>query len=231
MYNLNEGYASNACDLIASLFSHPVFVALSQAEGLIDQLYKEERALIEHAIKKRQNDFAVGRLCAKKALSALGIENFPVLMNPKGAPIWPAGVSGSISHAKGCCAAVVAQIQDGESLGLDIEEISRIKESIWEYAFCPEEIVWLRTQSTESPKWASVIFAAKEAFYKAQYPITHSWFGFKDAVILIDKESYEFTVRLLTELGEWSKAKSFKGKYAFFNEHVAAGIWINKHNL
>lgn len=227
MDSLNKSSASYDSDIIESLFSNSVQVAISPKQPSLNQLYKEEQVLIEHAIEKRQNDFTAGRMCAKKALANLGIKEFPVLMDSKGAPTWPAGVSGSISHARSCCAAVVARVQKGESLGLDIEEVSRIKESVWEYSFGPEEISWLRKQSAESQKWASVIFAAKEAFYKAQYPLTHSWLGFKDAIILIDQASGEFTVELLMELGEWSKGKLFKGKYGFFNDYVAAGVWIN----
>lgn len=223
----NEDNASDYCDVIALLYSNSVQVAMSWDGALIGELYKEERELIKHAGSKRQSDFAAGRLCAKRALLRLGVEDFPVLMDRKGAPIWPLGVSGSISHARGCCAAVVARGEEGESLGLDIEEVNRINESIWEYAFGLDEITWIKKQSISAQKWASVIFAAKEAFYKAQYPLTQSWLGFKDVVILVDQTSGEFTVRLLVELGKWLKGSLFVGKYSFFNDYVVAGLWID----
>lgn len=201
---------------------------MSQEPGLVDELYKEEQALIEHAIKKRQGDFAAGRLCARMGLANLGIEEFPLLMDDKGAPVWPGGVTGSISHARGCCAAVVTRAHKGESLGLDIEEVNRVKEFVWEYGFGSEEITWLKKQSVDSQKCASVIFSGKEAFYKAQYPLTHSWLGFKDVVITIDKEPMEFTVRLLVDLGKWSKGMLFNGRYVFLGKYVAAGVWIEK---
>ncbi len=211
-------------NLIRALFSNTVQVAVSQELGDVDMLYDEERKLISHAGQKRQGEFAAGRLCAMNALEGLGINGSPILMDAKGAPIWPDGVIGSISHAKGCCAAVVALKEGENSLGLDIEELERVKEDIWNYTFLPEEIDWLRLQSDESSKWASVLFGAKEAFYKAQYPLTQSWLGFKDVVIEVDQEEGTFSVRLLLDFGAWSQDEVFSGKYAFFDDYVAAGI-------
>ena len=197
-------------NVIASLFPNRVSVSTSREAGSLDKLYNEEQALIVHAILKRQSDFAAGRICAKAALADLGIHQFPILMDPKGAPLWPSGVSGTISHAKAYCAAVVAHVQKGQSLGLDIEEVARLKESIWDYAFNPQEIAQLK-HSAEPQKWASVIFAAKEAFYKAQYPLTRSWLGFKDALVSLDQESNQFTIELLITLEPWGKFTYFKG--------------------
>lgn len=215
-------------DSIRSLFTNPVQVAVSQDAGDVGMLYEEERKLIIHAAPKRQAEFAAGRLCARDALEDLGVNGSPILMDAKGAPIWPEGVIGSIAHAKGCCAAVVALDQGENSLGLDIEETGRVKESVWSYTFLPEEIEWLRLQSDESAKWASVIFGAKEAFYKAQYPLTHSWLGFQDVLINIDQGAGTFTARLLLDLKEWSQDEVFSGRYVFFDAYVAAGITLSE---
>lgn len=215
-------------NLIRSLFPSGVQVAVSQGLGDVDMLYDEERKLISHAGQKRQGEFAAGRLCAMNALEGLGINGSPILMDSKGAPIWPDGVIGSISHAKGCCAAVVALDGGENSLGLDIEEVGRVKDDIWSYTFLPEEMDWLRLQSDESAKWASVIFGAKEAFYKAQYPLTHAWLGFKDVVIDVDQGAGKFTVRLLLDFGPWSQDEVFSGGYVFFDGYVAAGINLSQ---
>lgn len=216
----------NKFQVIESLYPRKVEVALTEDWGLVECLYAEERVLIGHAIGKRQGEFAAGRLCAKEALARLGIEVFPILKDGKGAPVWPEGVSGSISHAKGCCAAVVARVAEGESLGLDIEEVNRLTEDIWEYSFVRDEIEWLSRQGGEAQKWASVIFSAKEAFYKAQYPISRAWLGFQDVVIEIKEQGEAFTVRLLVDVGKWKAGMEFKGKYGFFSGYVASGIWI-----
>lgn len=215
------------CRLIESLYPKKVEVAMTADWGLVENLYAEERTLIRHAIEKRQGEFAAGRLCAKEALAKLGIAGFPILKDENRAPVWPEEVSGSISHAKGCCAAVVARVGKGESLGLDIEEVDRLKENIWEYTFVGEEIEWLRRQGDGSQMWASVIFSAKEAFYKAQYLISRSWLGFQDVVVEIREPGEVFVVRLLVDVGQWKEGMRFKGKYGFFSGYVASGIWID----
>lgn len=202
-------------------------VALSESRGLIEDLHVEEKDLISHAMGKRQGEFAAGRLCAKEALAKLGILDFPILKDEKGAPIWPEGISGSISHAKGCCAAVVVEVAKGESLGLDIEEVNRLTEDLWEYVFVPEEIEWLRKQGNQSQMWASVIFSAKEAFYKAQYPISLAWVGFQDVAIEIKSQGEEYIIRLLIDIEPWKKGKEFIGKYCFFSTYVVSGVWID----
>lgn len=214
-------------EIISSLYPKAVEGVISGELGLIANIYPEERELIKHAIQKRQGEFAVGRLCAKEGLMKLGIDNFPILKDDKGAPIWPKGVKGSISHAPGCCAVVVARVEEGESLGLDIEKVDRLSEELWPYLFGEEEVNWLRNQGDDGIQTgASILFAAKEAFYKAQYLLTHSWLGFKDVVVQINKTKNEFTVRLLVDLGSWQKGKEFIGRYALFGGYVACGIWI-----
>lgn len=215
-------------EIIQSLFSKEVEAVISNEIGLIASLYPEERELIKHAIQKRQGEFAAGRLCAKEGLKRLGIENFPILKDKKGAPIWQEGVRGSISHAQGCCAAVVARVRANESLGLDIEKIDRLGEDLWEYLFVEEELKWLKSQNSNSQKSATLLFAAKEAFYKAQYLLSHAWVGFKDVFIEINETKNEFTVHLMVKVERWPQDTKFVGKYVFFNQYVACGIWIEE---
>lgn len=213
-------------DLIQSLYYNKVEGVISAEMGLVANLYPEEQTLIKHAIQKRQGEFAAGRLCAKEGLKKLGIENFPILKDDKGAPIWPDGIKGSISHSQGCCAAIVARVEKEESLGLDIEKLGRLGDDLWEYLFGDEEIKWLKSQGSESQKMATILFAAKESFYKAQYLLSFSWLGFKDVFIDINKIKKEFTVHLLVDIGKWSKGSEWIGKYELFEEYVACGVWI-----
>ena len=46
-----------------------------------DQIYPEEFQFIKKSVNKRKNEFIAGRILAKQALSILGINNFPILMN------------------------------------------------------------------------------------------------------------------------------------------------------
>ncbi|MXM68985.1 hypothetical protein GR925_37740 [Streptomyces sp. HUCO-GS316] len=78
----------------------------------------ELRLLAPGAVDGRPREFATGRACARRALEALGVaEPGPVLREPGGAPWWPPGVRGSITHCPGYRAAAVADADDALALG------------------------------------------------------------------------------------------------------------------
>jgi len=45
--------------------------------------------------------------------------------------------------------------------------------------------------------WDRLLFSAKEAVYKAWYPLTGSWLGFEDVSLAIDPDRRLFTASLL----------------------------------
>lgn len=219
-------------EIIADLFPVKVHTAFSELTGTIDDLYPEEAAIISKTVAKRQAEFASGRLSAKCALSKAGVYDSPILMDKNRAPMWPEGFTGSITHTNQYCAAVIAEAEAGQSLGLDVEEDQRLKPRIWPNSFVDDEIAWLfllDEDGQENPvKWATLMFAAKEAFYKAQYPLTRAWVGFKDVKVEVSFRDNSFTVTLLRNIPLlWKKNTQFKGKYAFFEGSVVTGMWID----
>ena len=47
--------------------------------------------------------------------------------------------------------------------------------------------------------WDRLLFSAKEAIYKAWYPLTGRWLGFEDASLLFDPSSGTFEGRILID--------------------------------
>jgi len=134
--------------------------------------------------EKRIQDFAAGRACAHRALRELGIHDFSLLAGEHREPLWPAGIVGSITHTRGYGAAVVARQSDLKSVGLDCEVIDSVDEDLWSRICTPPEIERLeQLPPIERGRQAALIFAAKEAFYKCQFPLTRAWVGFEDVVI------------------------------------------------
>src|SRR5690606_3948746 len=58
-------------------------------------------------LAKRQSEFLAGRLCAREALACLTQQRSIPAVGEDGAPQWPAGVVGSITHGAGLALAVV----------------------------------------------------------------------------------------------------------------------------
>ena len=88
-----------------------------------------------NAAQKRRRDFALGRACARAALSALGRGDAVIGRDDNGAPQWPAGVLGSITHTKGYAAALVAETHDAGGVGVDAERVGGVTQDLWPRLF------------------------------------------------------------------------------------------------
>ena len=71
-------------------------------------LFPEEEQIIARAVPARRRDYATVRSCARACLARLGYPRVPILPGVGGAPIWPVGVRGSMTHCAGYAAAAVA---------------------------------------------------------------------------------------------------------------------------
>ncbi|MEU2758298.1 MULTISPECIES: 4'-phosphopantetheinyl transferase family protein [Streptomyces] len=61
-------------------------------------LYPQEARIVERAVALRKREFATTRRCAREALARLGLPPVPILSDRHGAPRWPEGVLGSLTH-------------------------------------------------------------------------------------------------------------------------------------
>jgi 4'-phosphopantetheinyl transferase EntD len=168
-------------NLNPSLFSQFFTTEFIGAEALTIA----EKALIEKAGLKRQNDFSTGRHCARKALERFGVNDAEILMGEAKEPIWPEGFIGSISHSKKLTGAIVAKVNDIASIGLDIETIGGINRDMWDMLFMDREQAFFNTlDDHDRALFSTLIFSFKEAFYKLQYPLTRQYVDFKEVELL-----------------------------------------------
>lgn len=176
--------------------------AVSRARAL---LTAPEWQAIRHCREARIWDFTAGRLCARRALLELGVSGFSLLAGADRCPLWPGGIVGSITHTQGYSAAVVARSDGIAALGIDTEVISAVHQRLWPLFCVPQEIDWLwRLPADERARGAALIFAAKEAYFKCQYPLVQELLGF-DAVQIEAPESVEaqpHTFRVLLHKGQ-----------------------------
>jgi 4'-phosphopantetheinyl transferase EntD len=164
-------------------------------------LFPEEEALVGRAVDKRRREFATGRGCARSALAALGVAPAPILAGDRGAPLWPPGFVGSITHCSGYRAAVVASARDARTIGVDAEPDDALPDGVLSTVALPGERGRLRDLALAAPgiSWDRLLFCAKEATYKAWFPLTGRWLGFEDADITINPADGTFEARLLVE--------------------------------
>ena len=168
-------------------------ISLAATQGPVDAeaLLPPERELVREAAAERLAEFAAGRHCARLALASLDprLAGMPVLRDGRGAPEWPSGVVGSVTHCAGWTGAVVARSRGSwlgrgvTGIGLDAEPIGPLPAGVLDVVASVEEREALARLGGERPgiPWDTLLFCAKEATYKAWYPLTGSVVG-HDAV-------------------------------------------------
>ncbi|ORB27971.1 4'-phosphopantetheinyl transferase PptT [Mycolicibacterium parafortuitum] len=165
----------------------------------------EEEPLISRSVAKRRNEFVTVRYCARRALVDLGMEPVPILKGEKGEPRWPDGVVGSLTHCDGFRGAAVGRREQVRSLGIDAEPHDVLPNGVLDAISLPVERHELGAMP-DGVHWDRVLFCAKEATYKAWYPLTHRWLGFEDAHITFAVDTSDasgqagtFTSRILID--------------------------------
>jgi 4'-phosphopantetheinyl transferase EntD len=145
----------------------------------------EEEPLIARSVAKRRNEFITVRHCARIALGELGVPPVPILKGEKGEPCWPDGVVGSLTHCTGYRGAVVGRTDAVRSVGIDAEPHDVLPDGVLNAISLEEE----RHEISALPAglhWDRILFCAKEATYKAWFPLTKRWLGFEDAHVVFD---------------------------------------------
>jgi 4'-phosphopantetheinyl transferase EntD len=145
----------------------------------------EEEPLIAKSVAKRRNEFVTVRYCARQALGELGVPPVPILKGDKGEPCWPDGIVGSLTHCTGFRGAVVGRLGTVRSVGIDAEPHDVLPNGVLDAVSLPKERVELQALPNDL-HWDRILFCAKEATYKAWFPLTHRWLGFEDAHITFD---------------------------------------------
>ena len=157
--------------------------------------------------------------------------DFPLTVGPQREPLWPEGFVGSITHTTGLCAAVVGERKHFMGLGVDIEIAGRVNPELWPSICVAEERAWLGSLAEhERAVAATLVFAAKEAFYKAQFPLVRERLLFHDVRITVpiwDAPQGNFLARPLrpVRIAQFT-ALPMSGQFRFDGEFIAAGITI-----
>jgi 4'-phosphopantetheinyl transferase EntD len=111
-------------------------------------------------------------------------------------------VVGSLTHCEGYRGAVVGRVGDVRSVGIDAEPHDVLPHGVLNSVSLPAERRELAAMP-DSLHSDRILFCAKEATYKAWYPLTHRWLGFEDAHIVFDinadETSGEFVSRILID--------------------------------
>lgn len=184
----------------------PPGVATAVAHGdpdIPEELLPGEEERVHRSVPARRREYATARRCARTALAALGLPEPPLPAGPSGAPRWPVGVVGSITHCEGYRAAAVARTTGTAALGIDAERHLPLPGGALGHIADDAERACLARLAQDRPGvcWDTVLFSAKEAVYKAWHPHFPRKLSFADASLTFRTEPAgtcgTFTARLL----------------------------------
>lgn len=187
--------------LLPSLFSNRVATFEVGSGAALTPLFDTEESLVARAVDKRKWEFRAGRHCARRALAELGMSEAAILNGPDRAPVWPAGVVGSITHTgagnRAFAAAVVARANEVRALGVDAELAKPLGEDLLPRVLVPAEQAFVAALADRERGLVAMLhFSAKEAFYKCQYPLTQRFLGFHEVEVTFELERNCFRARL-----------------------------------
>ena len=189
--------------------------------------YPEEEKHLSKAVLKRRNEFIAGRCCARAALARIGVESCALVPDENRVPKWPTGIVGSISHSGRLCCAVAAHSDNIAYLGVDIETTTRISRGVIKRVVHPLEVDFVNDDQARG----SLIFSAKEAFFKAQFPTWKAWPNFDDLAFHVDTSIGQLKViKIATHLPSGLRAavEDMQFRYTFFNNYVLTLCWLEK---
>ncbi|WP_424214990.1 4'-phosphopantetheinyl transferase family protein [Streptomyces sp. BI20] len=184
--------------MIGALLPASVATAWRPDDAEQPPLHPEEEAAVARSVDSRRREFTTVRGCAREALGRLGLPASAVPSGPRGEPLWPQGVRGSMTHCKGYRAAAVTVDPSILSLGMDAEPALALPDGFLPGVTLPEELDRLLATAAAVPgvPFDRLLFSAKETVFKVWYPLVRRGLEFEEADVTVDPDG-TFTARLL----------------------------------
>jgi len=137
------------------------------SEGDEGALLPEEQAAFSRSVVKVRRASGAARIVARGLMLRLGLGEHPIPKASGGQPVWPDGIVGSLAHDAKVAVAAIARRSDFVSLGIDVEPADPLDAELVPIVATEQEQQALADDLLR----ARLLFAIKEAIYKAVYPL------------------------------------------------------------
>jgi 4'-phosphopantetheinyl transferase EntD len=145
-------------------------------------LAPEDAEFFANSVLERRRASGAARIVARELLTRGGYSPVALRKLPSGAVIWPKGTTGSLAHDARVAVAAVGKSTQVRALGIDIEPSASLPFDI-DFIATPGE----RMRAVNTPNFGRLLFSAKEAAYKAVYPLDGVFREFRDVEIDFDR--------------------------------------------
>ncbi|WP_162528253.1 4'-phosphopantetheinyl transferase family protein [Gemmobacter caeruleus] len=168
-------------------------------------------------LPQRLAEFRAGRAALRLAMAEIGLPPLPVPMGEDRAPVWPPGMIGSISHSADLCLAAVTVPSPLRGIGVDLEPALPLDPAL-------RPVVLRAEEQGVTDHQAKLVFAAKEAAYKAQYGISRTLFDFH--VLSVRLEDGRFEARFREEITPFPSDFTLRGRWAEIEGHFLCVVTL-----
>ena len=178
-------------------------------------------------IEKRNLEFAVGRYCARQALKRLQVTaEVPVDVDRK--PVWPEGITGSISHSNHYTWAATAKTDAIQGIGVDTEIVvdDRTLRQVYKEIMVESELKFLKLIDGDVRRAFTIVFSAKESIFKCLYPTNEKFFGFHDVELVAANDSTVTFTQNPTNPNFLTAPRNLTVQFAVFQNDIFTTIWI-----
>ena len=150
--------------------------------------------MVGHRLISRRASGAA-RIVARQLLRRLGQPECALPKGSGGAPTWPTGITGSLAHDSRVAVAAVGMCSDIGGIGIDIEPAESLPAELLGLVATPRERL---TIDTDDPYRGRLLFVAKEAVYKAVYPLDRTFLDHHDVEVnFLDRKATTRNGRIL----------------------------------
>ena len=148
-----------------------------------NRLLPAESVAFRSAVPQVRRQSGAARTVARQLLGQLGFDSVEIARSPSRAPVWPAGIVGSLAHCCDVAVAAVARKADLVSVGVDIEPDEPVEAEVAARIATASEKNRYSAEIIESRR----LFVIKEAVYKAVFPIDETFLDFDDIEVDLER--------------------------------------------
>jgi enterobactin synthetase component D len=143
-------------------------------------------------------------------------------------PIWPEGFVGSLSHSDAWVWGCVARQTDLVSIGIDTELVAstELRQDVQDTIATAAEWNLVSQFSLTADEAFTLVFSAKEAFYKCWYPLIETYFDFFDVEVVALTPSTLSLKTLPTHPGYRTGPGALNVHYSIFDSSVFTATWM-----
>lgn len=179
---------------------------------------------LNNALPLRRAEYLAGRVLARKNLAQFHIFDHQLLPDRNGIPQWPTCISGSLSHNREIAICATLSCEQASMVGIDIETLMSPEDAqlLWRHIISPQEYAFLQAQPIDFHQMLTLVFSAKESFYKLVFPKTRIAMTFHSVkFVAFDLPSGVFSLTIPDELITLFPSQRYaKGTFFLMNDNV-----------